>query len=191
MTKLLFTPHASRITMNSDMFWDDLNFRTTLIFALPLMKEVIMIDSLFVATKQGLLTCEQNGHGWREVERSLEGYMVTSVIAREGVILAGTTNGVYRSDNLGQTWREASQGLDIRHVRWLAYHPDISDAEFAGTEPAGIFVSRDGAETWRVCPEISKLRDINAWFLPYSRFAPLCLLNGWCCICTLLAGRDP
>jgi hypothetical protein len=50
----------------------------------------------------------------------------------------------------------------------LAYHPDISDREFAGTEPAGIFVSHDGAATWRGCPEVERLRDAHRWFLPYS-----------------------
>ena len=52
-----------------------------------------------------------------------------------------------RSDDLGKTWHHASDGLQPQYVRWLAYHPDISDCEFAGTEPADIFVSRDGAKT--------------------------------------------
>jgi photosystem II stability/assembly factor-like uncharacterized protein len=127
-----------------------------------------MNDPLIVATARGLFVYEQNGHSWHETASGLAGHKVTSVIAREGVILAGTTDGIYRSDDLGQTWREVSTGLAIRHVRWLAYDPSISDSEFAGTEPAGIFVSRDGAETWQERPEVGALRDANHWFLPYS-----------------------
>ncbi|HYN88532.1 MAG TPA: hypothetical protein VER55_08370, partial [Ardenticatenaceae bacterium] len=127
-----------------------------------------MSHSLFVATSSGLLVCEQDGDNWREAARGLEHQDVTSVIAREGVILAGTRAGVFRSDDRGQSWREANVGLTTRYVRWLAYHPDVSDFEFAGTEPAGIFVSRDGAETWRECPEVTALRDAHEWFLPYS-----------------------
>ena len=123
---------------------------------------------LLVATAHGLIIYEQRGAEWRETAHGLTQHKVTSIIAREGVILAGTTNGIYRSDDLGQTWREVSSGLTQRHVRWLAYDPNISDSEFAGTEPAGIFVSRDGAETWRACPEVAALRDANHWFLPYS-----------------------
>jgi photosystem II stability/assembly factor-like uncharacterized protein len=93
---------------------------------------------------------------------------VTSLIAREGVILAGTRSGVFRSDDVGHTWYAASTGLTHPHVRWLAYHPDISDREFAGTEPASIFVSHDGAHTWRQCPEVAALRDQHGWMLPYS-----------------------
>jgi photosystem II stability/assembly factor-like uncharacterized protein len=66
------------------------------------------------------------------------------------------------------TWQTASDGLATTYVRWLAYDPDVSDREFAGTEPAGIFVSHDGARSWRGCPEVEALRDAHRWFLPYS-----------------------
>jgi photosystem II stability/assembly factor-like uncharacterized protein len=89
-------------------------------------------------------------------------------MTREGVILSGTTDGVFRSADGGQSWIETSQGLEVRHVRWMAYHPAVSDLEFAGTEPAGIFVSHDGAETWTSRREVAALRDEHHWFLPYS-----------------------
>jgi photosystem II stability/assembly factor-like uncharacterized protein len=127
-----------------------------------------MVDTLFLATGSGLAVCRHDHGEWREVARGLAGQRVTSAIAREGVVLAGTTDGVFRSDDDGRTWRAASAGLAARHVRWLAYHPDISDREFAGTEPAGVFVSHDGAGSWRTCPEVAQLRDAHGWFLPYS-----------------------
>ncbi len=123
---------------------------------------------LLLATEHGLVICEREGEDWRELARGLTDHHITSVIAREGVILAGTIEGVFHSDDAGQTWREASQGLSERHIRWLAFHPDISDFEFAGTEPAGIFISHDGGESWRACPEVERLRDLHKWSLPYS-----------------------
>ena len=127
-----------------------------------------MTDQLFLATARGVVIAGRDQTGWRETRRGLADHHVTSIIAREGVILAGTRNGVYRSDDEGQTWRAASTGLTHQHVRWLAYHPDISDREFAGTEPAGLFVSHDGARTWRECAEVAQLRDRHGWMLPYS-----------------------
>ena len=126
------------------------------------------MNSLLLATRHGLIVCGRDEDGWRAAARVLPDRDVTSVIGREGVILAGTTDGVYRSDDMGVTWREASAGLSSRHIRWMAYHPDVSDLEFAGTEPAGIFVSHDGGGTWRACPEVAELRDRHEWSLPYS-----------------------
>ena len=126
------------------------------------------MNNLLLATEEGLVVCEREGNNWRETIRGLKDHQVTSVIAREGVILAGTTRGIYRSEDIGQTWREINKGLTARHIRWLAYHPDISDLEFAGTEPANIFVSNNGGESWRVCPEVAKLRDKYHWSMPYS-----------------------
>jgi len=127
-----------------------------------------MSSILILATSDGIVLCDRSGDAWYEVHRGLAGQRTTSVIAREGVILAGGHDGVLRSDDLGRTWREASQGLSIPYVRWLAYHPDISDFEFAGTEPAGIYISHDGAESWHPCLEVAALRDEQGWSLPYS-----------------------
>jgi photosystem II stability/assembly factor-like uncharacterized protein len=127
-----------------------------------------MENLLILATAHGLFTARRDGVEWGAPTRSLEGHHVTSVIAREGVILAGTTGGVFRSDDMGGAWQAASAGLTHRHVRWMAYHPDVSDCEFVGTEPAAIFVSRDGGATWRERPEVAQLRDARHWGLPYS-----------------------
>lgn len=123
---------------------------------------------LFLATDGGLVVGNHEAGGGRELFRSLEEQKITSVIAREGVVLAGTTNGVYRSDVGARKWQESSVGLSIRHVRWLANHPQVSDLELAGTEPAGIFISHDGAQNWNAKPEVGELRDRFDWFLPYS-----------------------
>lgn len=123
---------------------------------------------LFVATKTGLVSAGRVNGSWRESAQGLSGQEVTSVIAREGVILAGTTAGIFRSSTGGQTWVEASTGLTTRHVRWLAYHPDVSDLEFAGTEPAALFVSDDSGDSWQERPEAAALRDRFGWWLPYS-----------------------
>jgi hypothetical protein len=126
------------------------------------------MTKLILATEQGIVICEREGDNWKESLRALKDYSVTCAIAREGVILAGTQDGIFRSDDGGKTWNEISNGLTDRHVRWMAYHPDISDLEFAGTEPANIFISNNGGGSWRACPEVAQLRDQFNWSLPYS-----------------------
>ena len=127
------------------------------------------MTTLLLATTSGLYVAQPGGAGeWRVTRHALAGTHVTSVIAREGVILAGARDGVRRSDDLGETWRTMNTGLTQPYVRWLAYHPEVSDFEVAGTEPAGLYVSRDGGATWRGAPEVPALRDQHRWFLPYS-----------------------
>jgi photosystem II stability/assembly factor-like uncharacterized protein len=123
---------------------------------------------LFIATKKGVTIAQRKNGQWQATGQTLDGHNVNSIIAREGVILAGTTDGIFRSGDNGRTWREASKGLTHRYVRWMAFHPDVSDCEFAGTEPAALFVSRDGGEQWRESPEVSALRQQFGWWLPYS-----------------------
>jgi photosystem II stability/assembly factor-like uncharacterized protein len=84
------------------------------------------------------------------------------------VILAGTTTGIQRSDDGGASWQPADAGLTIPHLRWLAIHPDEPLRCFAGTEPAGLFVSEDGGASWTERPEVAALRDEHQWMLPYS-----------------------
>src|SRR6266436_2790835 len=70
-----------------------------------------MDTTLIVATGHGIFTYERNEHDWRARAFGLDGQNVTSAIAREGVILAGTTNGVFRSDDSGEQWH-AARALD-------------------------------------------------------------------------------
>ena len=127
-----------------------------------------MEQTLYIATNNGLLIGQYDGDELAIQHQTLTDAAVTSVMAREGVILAGTQDGIFRSDDGGRTWTDASRGLSQRHVRWLAYHPDISDCEFAGTEPAALFVSHDGGDRWREAREVADLRDKHGWWLPYS-----------------------
>jgi photosystem II stability/assembly factor-like uncharacterized protein len=123
---------------------------------------------LYLATKDGVAVAEGQGSEWQVARHSLNDRQITAVIAREGTILAGTTDGIFRSNDEGQTWQDAGQGLNVSHVRRLAYHPDVSDFEIAGTEPAALFVSGDGGESWQEKTEVSDMRDRFGWWLPYS-----------------------
>lgn len=130
-----------------------------------------MSKLLILGATNGLIGCEWNDDGWRvsrQGQSGLIGLRVTSAAARDGVMLAGTRDGIFRSDDLGLTWRDVSQGLTTRYVRWLAIHPDNNNIVLAGTEPAGIYISKDGGLSWRTCPEVAMLRDQRGWSLPYS-----------------------
>jgi photosystem II stability/assembly factor-like uncharacterized protein len=126
------------------------------------------MDQLILATEQGIFILERRDNGWHEALHGLREQHVTCVTARDGLILAGTENGISRSYDVGQTWREANNGLKTPHLRWMAIRTDNPDIVLAGTEPANIFVSHDAGTSWRACPEVAELRDRFRWSLPYS-----------------------
>jgi photosystem II stability/assembly factor-like uncharacterized protein len=123
---------------------------------------------LLVATQAGILTARREGDAWEPSTWGLASHRVTTVSSAGGVALVGTRDGIFRSDDAGQSWRMASQGLTTPHVRWLAYHPHQAHLVLAGTEPAALYLSRDGGETWSERPEVPELREAGGWYLPYS-----------------------
>ena len=67
------------------------------------------------------------------------------------IVFAGTVDGVYRSDDGGQTWSRKSEGIGSRAPRTIIINPQNPDQVFAldwvswDTE---LFRSDDGGETW-------------------------------------------
>ena len=94
---------------------------------------------LYLATTIGLFIVAQTSGDWNVVRHTLTDKPLTSVAYSDGVIVAGTTDGIWRSTDNGETWEKADKDLTIRHVRWLAAVPEASKTFLAGTEPAGIF----------------------------------------------------
>ena len=123
---------------------------------------------LYIATAIGLFIAAQTDGQWHIVEHTLKDHSLTSVAVSRGVIVAGTRDGIWRSTDNGQTWTESNRDLAIRYVRWMASSATPTAAIMVGTEPAGIFISRDGGMTWNPNPQVSVLRDKYSWFLPYS-----------------------
>ncbi len=121
-----------------------------------------------VATADGLRLFELETKEYREVISALNGRSITSVTASKYAILAGTRDGIFVSRDQGGSWQKTDRGLTEPYVRRLDYHLNDPPLAFAGTEPAAIFVSEDGAQSWRECPEVADLRDANGWYLPYS-----------------------
>jgi photosystem II stability/assembly factor-like uncharacterized protein len=63
------------------------------------------------------------------------------------VVYAGSYGGVFKSIDGGATWRRTSRGLEGLAVYALAVAPSNRNVIYAGGD--GLFVSRDGGETWQ------------------------------------------
>lgn len=86
--------------------------------------------------------------------------------------------GLFRSLDGGISFRRACEGMFVEcHVRALAVHPQHSATLYLGSE-LGLFVSRDGAESWTKLP--APLDGLQVWSLWIGPQQPEILIVGTC-----------
>jgi photosystem II stability/assembly factor-like uncharacterized protein len=125
---------------------------------------------LVVGTVEGIFVFERDSRrGWIAAGRGLEGCFVSALTRLEdGALIAGTHGlGVARSDDGGMTWKLANAGLTHFDV-WVVKAERLGGRErlFAGTLPAHLFASDDGAASWY---ELTALREVPStpqWSFP-------------------------
>ena len=133
-----------------------------------------MSDTLLVSTRKGLFTVQRNGKGWDIANVDFLGDTVTLAFAdsRDGTRYAALEHGhfgVKLHRNTGDRWQEIAaptyplkpEGLDERDpwgrpINWTtarmwalaAGGKDEPGVIWCGTQPGGLFVSRDRGATW-------------------------------------------
>ncbi len=141
---------------------------------------------LLVATRKGawLFHGDAKRKAWRVDGPHFLGHIVSHVRLdpRDGrTLLAAAKTGhlgptVFRSTNLGRTWKEATQppafakapegtaGRAVDHTFWLTPgHPSERDTWYAGTSPQGLFRSEDGGISWAPFSSINDDPQYREW----------------------------
>lgn len=127
---------------------------------------------LMVATLDGVILIErQSANGaWRVAAHALASKHASSLLfeARSGGLFAGIHGGgLYFSADGGSNWERRIDGLTIEHVFSLGCVEDSGGvALFAGTEPVGLFTSRDWGRTWHALPAIARVPGNDKWSFP-------------------------
>ncbi len=126
-------------------------------------------DELLVATIDGVLELRQAAGAWRLHERTLTGMHASALLvdgARGNVYAATHDHGVFRRSGAG-AWSAASAGIAEPNVFSLALvEIDGAPILFAGTEPALLFESRDGAASWSELPALRTIPGRDGWNFP-------------------------
>ena len=81
-----------------------------------------------------------------------------------GKFIAGTDKGLYASADAGKSWQ--LKGLSDYKIFSLSFHPTDPNVVYAGTEPALLFRSSDGGETWSELSGVRKLPGRSKWTYP-------------------------
>ncbi len=90
---------------------------------------------------------------WRALTRGLPPDPEVRAIALHPddpeIVLAGTQDGVWRSDDGGDSWESLGLPGDLRTVWSIAFDPSDPDTVFVGVEGFAIWRTRDGGGSWR------------------------------------------
>lgn len=100
----------------------------------------------------GFFKSTDGGRGWRESSelKNEALHSLTQSDADPNVLIAGTFNGIFRSDNSGDTWTQLPtfNTPGLVHVESLAIDPRTSSTIYAGTWYLP-YKSTDGGRSWR------------------------------------------
>ena len=93
-----------------------------------------------------------DGGAWRRIDGSFEDppevHAVLIDPRRPERVLIGTQNGIFRSNDRGDSWRRLSAPVPDNAVWSLIRDPTDLDVVLAGYEPAALFRSADDGESW-------------------------------------------
>jgi len=106
-------------------------------------------------------------HGERaaQVEEShFEGHDVRAIVPAGRLFYAAVSgHGVWRSEDKGSTWVQVTGPLDGHTIRSLAVSPRDPQLLYAGTQPAALHVSKDGASNWEEMKSFRILGVTEGW----------------------------
>ena len=141
---------------------------------------------LLVATRKGgwIFHSDTQRKTWTAQGPHFLGHVIShlQLDPRDGkTLLAAAKTGhlgptVFRSSNLGRTWKEAQQppafakpagdlpGRAVDHTFWLTPgHASEPGSWYAGTSPQGLFRSEDGGVRWAPLPAVNDNPQLREW----------------------------
>lgn len=127
---------------------------------------------IFVAVGPDMLIANDGNGNWKtgtiEDLRAKHPQCIASDPTNAAVLFCGTwANGLWRSEDSGQSWRRVGEDAIHPDVTSVAVAPsNRGSVVYAGTEPSALFRSDDGGASWR---ELSAMRDLPSaptWSFP-------------------------
>ena len=118
---------------------------------------------IFAATRNGVFRSSNHGDTWTKLPVPLDKRQAWSVTVhpteRKTIVVGTAPIGFLRSDDLGDTWRElgapprgerfpSMKLLTCSRTMRISIDPVQPNLWYAATEVNGVFVSKDGGETW-------------------------------------------
>jgi photosystem II stability/assembly factor-like uncharacterized protein len=104
--------------------------------------------NLFVGYKDTIFLTADTGASWSQINISLKNVDIFTLAVSDKYIFAGTQGrGIFLSDNDGDSWTAANNGLSGRGLLINTIFPNNNNV-FVGTYGAGIFLSKNNGVSW-------------------------------------------
>ncbi|MBI3800515.1 MAG: hypothetical protein HY268_26505 [Deltaproteobacteria bacterium] len=131
--------------------------------------------TVFLATRMGLFCSTDRGESWKEMgiwQQSPLAYARDIQVAPDNPntlyaalsdAAMGRNGSIYRSQDLGQTWKRFDHGLTVRSTM-MTVSPSPRDPQtvFGATRKGQVFGTQDGGTTWAECSLPAARQDVYA-----------------------------
>ncbi len=113
--------------------------------------ESIVFAGAVMAEGSGLFRRKAGQADWEPLTKGLpERVKVYSILEGQGgALFVGAQQGVFRSDDGGESWTDTKVPAEDRPIYSLMIPPDAPDTIYAGSDPAAIYKSEDRGATWQ------------------------------------------
>ena len=133
---------------------------------------------LYIATGEGVVTVKPNGKdSWEAEQKGLAAWDINELAVEQsapGRVYAATRgDGVWRSDDFGETWTKPNRGKPgPGKVKCVTIDPHDANTIWAGTEPIGLWVSRDACESWSAIDSVWNVPEVAEVDYPVAAVEP-------------------
>ena len=133
---------------------------------------------LYLATAEGVLTVtEGEAQSWGIGQRGLKTWNVNEVAVEPSApnrVYAGTRgDGVWRSDDFGETWTKPNRGrVGPGKVKCVTIDPHDANTVYAGGEPIALWVTHDAGENWEEIASVREFPGVSAIDYPVQAVEP-------------------
>jgi photosystem II stability/assembly factor-like uncharacterized protein len=123
---------------------------------------------LYVGLHDGLttLTSSDGGLNWKVVSTAPVDHAVARIVASPSdplrAYMVAYESGVFRTDDAGTSWVRLNTYPRV-HAHSVDIHPEDPNLIFIGSEPAAVFMSSNGGQTWSECDGFSSVPGAKDW----------------------------